>query len=134
MPEGGSFMKHEELFSCERCGAELAQNARKCVICKTPARTDKKGKHWIPLALVALSLSIYSISGALYYDYMVAGYEVNNPINIFNYASLLIGFAALVLAILRIPRTRLVLKFFSIVLSLLVLLINIDWIRFALSQ
>jgi len=127
-------MKPVEIFNCERCGAELPKKARRCVICKTPARTHKEGKHWIPLALVALGISIYSISGALYYDYMVAGYEVSNPINIFNYVSLLIGLAALALAIVRIPRTRPALKFFSITLALLVLVINIDWIRFVLSR
>lgn len=127
-------MKTVEIFTCERCGAELPKNARRCVICKTQARTHREGKHWIPLALVALSLSIYSISGALYYDYMAAGYEVANPINIFNYLSLLTALTALVMAILRIPKIRLVLKFFSITLSLLVLLINFDWIRFVLSQ
>lgn len=126
--------KPEEIFNCERCGAELSPNASRCIICRTKARTHKQGKHWAAMGLVGLCLSIYSISGALYHDYIAGGYQIQNPVNIFNYMSLLIALAALVIAIVRIPKSRPVLKFFSIALSAIMLFINIDWIRFVLSQ
>ena len=115
----------QETFYCQACAAELPKNATKCPQCGTKARAHKQGKHWAALALVGLCLSLYSLSGGLYLE---QGYEGMYAINMYNYLSLFVAIAAFIIAILRIPRNRPVLKFFSITLSGFMVYWNISWI------
>lgn len=121
-------------MACEKCGGGLPILTSKCSICGDKNKDLKRGAHWATLALVGLSLSIYSISGALDYHYY-ADYvdELGlGMLNIFNFLAAIGALAALALAIVYIPRSRPVLKTISIILSGIVTFVTVEWIVFAL--
>jgi len=106
---------------CHKCAAELPANSTRCVNCNAKSRAHKKAVHWLPLLLTLLAFIFYLFGGS-YYQGIV---PYTTPLD---YLAVLTAIVAIIIAIVVIPRTRLVLKIISILLSGLMLYAAVSWV------
>ena len=124
--------KKEAVF-CHKCAAELPANSTTCANCNTKSRAHKSPIHWLPLGFTIIAFVLYMFGGYYYFDYRLDAHNYDLPYaTIADYLALILALAALIIAIVKIPKTRVVIKVISILLSGLMLYLAIDWIFYAL--
>jgi len=124
--------KKEAVF-CHKCAAELPANSIVCSNCDTKSRAHKSIVHWLPIGLSLIAFIFYMFGGYYYFDTTVGEHNYEMPYaTALDYLSLLLAIAALIIAVVVIPRTRVALKVVNILLSGLMLYFAIDWIIYVL--
>ncbi|MCL2572886.1 MAG: zinc ribbon domain-containing protein [Defluviitaleaceae bacterium] len=104
---------------CQKCGESMPGKAKICGACNTRATIINTPLHWLSLGLSILAFITFSAFGG---DFDLG------DVNIFDWLTIPIALAALVVAIMCIPRGRIILKVISIVLALFYFLVSITWV------
>ena len=121
-----------EAVFCHRCAAELPANTTRCTNCNAKSRAHKSAIHWIPLVLTVVAFLFYALGGYYYFDYGLGAHNYSLPYaTVLDYLALAMAAIALIISIAVIPRTRLVIKIISVILSLIMVYLAIEWILYA---
>ena len=124
--------KKEAIF-CHKCATELPANSTRCTACSTKSRAHKSIKHWLPLGLTVVAFIFYIFGGYYYYDYLRGAHNYDRPyVTVTDFIALFLALAAFILSIVKIPRTRMVLKIISLILSGIVLSFAVQWILYVI--
>ena len=111
--------KTQGMKFCQKCGDSLPADAKVCGSCSTPSSVQAAPIHWLSMGLFVIGFITFGILGG---DYTL------NEVNIFDYLTIPISIAAVIVAIITIPRYRRVLKIISIVLNVFLLVGSIGWV------
>ena len=103
---------------CQKCGKEVPEGADFCNSCGVKSQEPNQPIHWLSAGLLFLTFITFGLLGGDYY------YE---EVNFFDYLSIPISIAALVAAIVTIPKKRMILKVICIILSSFMVLGTIGW-------
>jgi len=119
----------KEATYCHKCATELPANSTRCTACNAKSRAHKSIKHWLPAGLSILAIIFTVFGGFYYFDEALGAYNYDMPYaTMLDYLSFLVSVIAFIMSVVYIPRTRLVLKIFSIVLSGFMLFISLFWL------
>lgn len=117
---------------CHNCAAELPANSSVCPSCNTKSRAHTSGIHWLPIGLTFVSLICFMFGGYYRLDEMgVQNYDMPYA-NIIDFLGLCAAIAAIIVAAVCIPKTRMVLKVISLILAGVMAWLTVDWILYAL--
>jgi len=104
---------------CQKCGQSMPGDAKFCGACNTKSAVASTPLQWLSLGFSLIAFITFGILGG---DYAL------NEVNIFDWLTIPISLAAIIIALVCIPRERTALKVVSIIIAVLFFIGSIGWV------
>ena len=104
---------------CQKCGEMMPEDAKVCGTCNTRASVPNSPLQWLSLGLSFIAFITFGTLGGDYYL---------REVNIFDWLTIPISIASLIVAFLYIPKGHIILKVISVIIALLYLALSISWV------